>query len=170
MMSRAFQLTGIMAGCCLAMGSMVGCGSGQALAAADQHGELVSADEPLGVLFKPGRPAAGEGLEESLAEPQAFYFDVLQRNTQILAKYRGAVFRVIGNADSRECVGEECRALSLRRAEVVDRWLRLHGVPADSLAPPVGFGAERPRSDNDSDEGRSNNRNAFLELEKIGSD
>lgn len=170
---RYSRRAGIMIGCGFLIavaGSLLGCGGARTIAAEHRTDASLSADEPLGVLFKPGRPVAGESLEEALAEPQAFYLDVLQRNTRILANYDKAVFRVVGNTDDRECAGEACRALSLRRSTIVDQWLRAHGVPAHALAPPIGFGADRPRADNDSEDGRSNNRNAFLELEKIVSD
>lgn len=75
---------------------------------------------------------------------------ILQENSKIQA------VSVQGHTDSK---GGEAynKQLSRRRAQAVVAWLVRHGIDKDRLKA-EGFGAERPKDTNSTDEGRANNR------------
>lgn len=74
-------------------------------------------------------------------------------------------FEIRAYTDDRECTGQECEALSLRRAAVVRAWLLEHGAPAPSLKPLKAFGATQPLADNALENGRRINRRVEFGVE-----
>ena len=84
--------------------------------------------------FKPGEPAVGTGLVESLDGPSAVAAleDGLNGLRALLAypEYR---IEVSGFADSGECLGAACEELSRRRARDTFYWLIERGVPRERL-------------------------------------
>ena len=117
------------------------------------------------VEFQPGRPLSGESFEDAAKAPSAVQVRLLEGNVAFL---KGASANlgaeVIGSTDNHECIGAECRKLSLRRAECVYKWLLDHGTPASKLKGPKGDGADYPIGDNNTEEGRQGNRRVQFEF------
>jgi outer membrane protein OmpA-like peptidoglycan-associated protein len=85
----------------------------------------------------------------------------------VMDKLKGAdvqAIRVDGHTDS---VGSDAynQGLSERRAASVVDYLVGHGVPADKLTS-QGFGESRPMVDNDTDEGRAQNRRVEIMVDR----
>lgn len=134
------------------------------MVAAFAPGTLASGLEPKSLFFKPGMPRDGSTLTESLSEP-AHGLAGLQTNLALLRAMdlaaAGYLFQVTGDADSNECSGTECEALSLRRAQLVHRWLVNHGADPAVLIQPKGYGTSRPVA---GPEDPQNNRRAQFDM------
>ncbi|MBX9402510.1 OmpA family protein [Lysobacter sp. BMK333-48F3] len=136
-------------------------GEGQAMGGARN---IVFSDpvDFIGVNFKTARPRQGEDFSVALLSSSADR-EALKQDLHLLGKMPSDIpLRVVGFTDSRECAGEECRELSLRRAKAITDWLIGMGIPSSRLAAPQGFGAERPIDDNGTEKGRARNRRAYV--------
>ena len=58
---------------------------------------------------------------------------------------------------------ESNQALSQQRADVVSQYLTNAGIDASRVTA-VGYGQEKPRDTNDTDEGRANNRRTEIKI------
>jgi OmpA-OmpF porin, OOP family len=77
---------------------------------------------------------------------------------------RGYVLEVSGYADATGSV-ERNRALSQRRADAVIRYLvENHNIPLRRIITPYGFGETNPVAENDSRDGRAQNRRVEVKL------
>jgi len=77
---------------------------------------------------------------------------------------KGYVLEVSGYADSRGSVNLN-RALSQRRADAVIRYLvESHNVPLRRIVTPFGYGEMNPVAENDTREGREQNRRVEIKL------
>jgi OOP family OmpA-OmpF porin len=118
----------------------------------------------IGINFKPGRPAEGENLTESLTDDGSR--EALSHDLVLLTSFPAKIpLRVVGYTDSKECTGVECIYLSRRRASALHAWFVAHGVPASRFTAPIGFGAARPIRDNATEEGRAMNRRGYISYE-----
>jgi len=117
----------------------------------------------------PGEPGPGSAGTEPSGEPLEFlfdkeseavnpaYFGTVERLARQLQEHPGATAVLEGHADSRGSA-EYNQKLSLRRAEAVAKLLaERHGVEASRVRA-VGLGEERPLAENDTMEGRAQNR------------
>lgn len=87
-------------------------------------------------------------------KPQSY--STLKSIKDILQKDPGLKFRIEGHTDNQGNPGIN-QPLSERRAEAVKAWLAANGIVADRLTS-QGFGDTKPLSNNDTPEGRANNR------------
>jgi len=118
-----------------------------------------------GVNFKQSRPLVGNNLEMAVAEPAADSIAILRQAANALNHYRPKMrLKVVGFTDDKECKGDGCVQLSLRRAKYVRDWLIKHGVAADQLLGPEGHGMVDPIDDNETEQGRARNRRTELQL------
>lgn len=85
----------------------------------------------------------------------------------VLKESEGQSFVVEGHTDSRGSA-EMNQELSQRRAQVVRDYLVEQGVTADRIRA-VGFGKLRPVADNDTAEGRANNRRVEIVVQRLPS-
>jgi outer membrane protein OmpA-like peptidoglycan-associated protein len=77
---------------------------------------------------------------------------------------KGYVLEVSGFADSRGSINLN-RALSTRRADAVIRYLvENHNIPLRRIVTPYGYGELNPVAENDSREGRAQNRRVEIKL------
>jgi|GEM_PF-58896 Outer membrane protein and related peptidoglycan-associated (lipo)proteins len=77
---------------------------------------------------------------------------------------KGYVLEISGFADSRGSVNLN-RQLSQRRADAVIRYLiENHNIPLRRIVTPYGYGESNPVADNDSREGRAQNRRVEIKL------
>jgi hypothetical protein len=112
-----------------------------------------------GIFFNEKMPGKNGNLSTSLLN-----YDV---SLQILKNDVGAInsldskhfIKIIGSTDDRECSGDECLALSLRRAQLIYQWMIDHGVPRGRFLPPEGHGNDEPIDNNKLAQGRARNRN-----------
>jgi len=128
----------------------------------------------------PGTPAGAEvdargcSLEQGLNDLPPVYFDtdkatirpesldVLRDVADRLDDRSNVRVRVIGHTDSRNTVAYNMD-LSQRRAEAVVSFLIEQGIQADRLVP-VGRGESEPVANNDTDQGRAENRRVEYEV------
>lgn len=119
-----------------------------------------------GVNFKPGQPTANGALFDALLGPRDQ--EALDNDLAILKKMPSETpLRVVGFTDSKECSETSCSGLSLRRAQALHDWLLSHGVSKSRLAAPYGFGSARPIGDNETEDGRAQNRRAYISYEDV---
>lgn len=77
---------------------------------------------------------------------------------------KGYVLEVSGFADARGSI-ERNRALSQRRADAVIRYLvENHSIPLRRIVTPYGYGETNPVADNESRDGRAQNRRVEIKL------
>lgn len=137
--------------------------SGASCALSADKPALVSA-ELSGVKFKSGHPLAGESFEDAAAEPVADQVKRLQIDVNAFKEVPILHAEVLGFTDNRECPALECSELSLRRAQIVYEWLIANGVPRINLKVPKGHGSSMPIGNNETDEGRSQNRRTEVNI------
>lgn len=117
------------------------------------------------VFFKEKKPSQTDDIKSSL-----FKYDVsiaaLKNDVGAINSFvtKGYSVRVVGFTDNQECSGLECKTLSLRRAELIYRWMLENGVPKNRLLSPEGRGSGEPVADNAIPEGRARNRTVGFEL------
>ncbi|MCE2422982.1 MAG: OmpA family protein [Gemmatimonadetes bacterium] len=105
-----------------------------------------------GINFESGVAEVGEGAEAILAKAR-----------QVIATFPNASVRVEGHTDATGGADAN-RVLSQRRAAAVrEHLLRRLPIPA-SMMSAAGFGADRPISTNDTEEGRALNRRIEIVL------
>lgn len=137
-------------------GSISGCASQGKPAAEPPNASF----EFKGVKFKSGEPAPGGSLNESLQPPNSEQFRALQYDADVLKRVPVFRMEVVGFADNRECTDQACYDLSMRRAVLVHDWLVDHGVLPRCLGAPRGLGSEIFIDDNQTEDGRQQNRRA----------
>jgi outer membrane protein OmpA-like peptidoglycan-associated protein len=77
---------------------------------------------------------------------------------------RGYVIEITGHADATGNIGRN-RILSQQRADAVVRYLQEnHDIPLRRIVTPFGYGAMRPIADNNSPEGRRQNRRVEVKI------
>lgn len=84
---------------------------------------------------------------------------------QVVGKLRnnpGLQIEVAGHTDSTGKAADNAR-LSQQRAEAVKRYMVGAGIDRDGVSA-RGYGQERPVADNDTDEGRAENRRVELQI------
>lgn len=132
----------------------------------DQKSEksLLSA-EFLGVKFRSGRPFAGESFQDAMEDLGEEQERRLKIDAEGLRRIPGVRVEIIGFTDDRECSSRKrCRMISLRRAKLVYDWFVAHGVPADKLKEPEGYGSEMAIDSNETEEGRQQNRRVEVNM------
>lgn len=125
---------------------------------------LHSGLEMTAVEIKSGHPKGSESLESILGDPKEYFLSALKRDAKIIKDYSRVKFEVLGFTDDIECIDNQCRDLSIRRARLVYDWLISNGIAPASLKPPVGHGSEMPIADNGTDEGREKNRRVEINV------
>lgn len=130
---------------------------------ANTYPALASA-EFLGVKFKSGHPPIGESFLNAAKPPGINQEDRLKIDADGLKTIPGARVEILGFTDGRECSGQECYELSLRRAKIVYDWFISHGVPKESLKEPEGHGSEMAIYGNETEEGRQQNRRTEVNM------
>lgn len=106
--------------------------------------------EPL-KLPAPVKFASGTAKLADESEPTLKYvLEYLAKSPEVQA------LRIEGHTDSRG-IASRNQKLSEERATAVARWLVDHGVDCKRVVP-MGFGDSEPVADNDSEEGRAQNR------------
>jgi OmpA family len=111
-----------------------------------------------GIFFNENMPLKNSDLRTSLVS-----YNV---SLQMLKNDLGAInsldsthfIKIIGRTDDRECNGDECMRLSLRRAQMVYQWMIDNGVPRSRFLPPEGLGSGSPLDNNGTSQGRARNR------------
>lgn len=117
------------------------------------------------VYFQAGLPKEGGDLSSSTVMFNDYTVPVLKANTStFLSMKSNAKVKIVGFTDNKECRGEACKALSLRRAQLVNGWLLSNGFPADKLLAPEGHGSEQPAASNVKSEGRQQNRRVEFQV------
>ncbi|QWP77773.1 OmpA family protein [Lysobacter sp. K5869] len=138
---------------------------------ADRTQVFINADDFHGIHFESGEPRIDEPLLPASAPLPKLSEAALRHDLAMIPTVPADErLRVVGYTDTEECGGEACVRLSLRRAELMHRWLIDHGIPPARLNPPKGFGAARPIGDNASAEGRAKNRRAHIAYESETTD
>lgn len=122
-----------------------------------------SGPEVLAITFKEGRPREGDGLLESVSDAR-FTEHALSRDLEIISRFPQLTFQVSGTTDNKECAPEACHDLSVSRARLVNNWLLSHGIQSSALKQPIGRGDQAPLTDNASEDARSANRRAVIDL------
>jgi OmpA-OmpF porin, OOP family len=117
------------------------------------------------VCFKPGLPKFGGNFDNSAFEADKYAIATLTANASTFLKMKTDLkVRIVGFTDDRECAGNACYALSLRRAVVVQTWLIAHGFPLARLLNPEGHGSNDPIDTNSTENGRLRNRRAEFQI------
>lgn len=138
----------------------------------DNDGVLNSVDKcpdtPAGEAVGPdGCPIAviidlrGVNFAFDKAELTAESITILDQAVDALTRYPALKVEVAGHTDS---IGTEAynQGLSERRARVVYDYLTGHGISADRLSGPTGYGETRPIDSNATADGRARNRRTEL--------
>lgn len=105
--------------------------------------DMQSGPEAARILFKAGKPSAGESLSSAVSDLVSAE-DALQRDRKIILSNDAIRYAVVGFTDGSECKASDCVSLSFRRAKLVNDWLIAHGVPQKSLKNPEAKGNEIP--------------------------
>lgn len=143
---------------------LIGCGGPAGHSGTPQPSWKNASDvELLGVLFKEGRPRAGDSLLESVVDADISRF-ALEHDARIIKRVPQLRFYVVGASDPEECGGEGCNALSRRRARLVHEWLLGNGILSSAMETPVGVGSSRPLTDNSTEAARTVNRRAYIDF------
>ncbi|TAA28066.1 MULTISPECIES: OmpA family protein [Pseudoxanthomonas] len=154
---------------CLAVAAISACASSSHLestATVSKEGYFADPGDFWGVNFKTGQPASGKALLEAVAGPRDQ--EALENDLALLKRMPPDVpLRVLGFTDSEECSGLSCSELSLRRAQALQDWLLNHGVSKSRLSAPKGLGSARPISSNETEDGRAQNRRAYISYEDV---
>lgn len=154
---------------CLAVVAISSCASSSPVEPAvndDKQAYFAEPGDFWGINFKPGQPTADGALADALSGQRDQ--EALDNDLVILKKMPSETpLRVVGFTDSKECSEASCSDLSLRRAQAVHDWLLSHGVSKSRLAAPYGFGSARPIGDNETEDGRAQNRRAYISYEDV---
>ena len=154
---------------CVAVATISACASSSPVESAagdSKQGYFADPSDFWGVNFKPGQPASGKTLLEAVDGPRDQ--EAMENDLALLKRMPPEVpLRVLGFTDSKECSGLACSELSLQRAQVVHDWLLSHGVSKSRLSAPRGLGSTRPVGDNKTEDGRAQNRRAYISYEDV---
>ncbi|MDC8014665.1 OmpA family protein [Tahibacter soli] len=130
-----------------------------------EYPETMSASaEFKGAKFSSYRPSVGDSLQESLAPSVVENLGALKDDSEFLKSNPSFRVEIVGFTDDRECIAQDCDALSLRRAKIVYDWFLSQGVMTHSLKPPEGLGNRMAIGDNNTEEGRQRNRRVEVNL------
>ena len=117
------------------------------------------------VYFKEGLPSTGGDLSMSSVMFNDYVVPTLTANSSTFLSIKSNTkVKIVGFTDDQECQGDACKALSLRRAQLVNTWLLAHGFPADRLLTPEGHGSGEPIDTNATADGRQRNRRAEFQI------
>lgn len=117
------------------------------------------------VFFNEKKPSLKDDIGMSLAE-RGDSLTVLKNDVAAINSLKnGYSIKIVGSTDNKECSNSECEKLSLRRAQMIYRWMLANGVPQDRLLPPEGRGANDPVASNAEPDGRARNR--YVEFQVI---
>lgn len=119
-----------------------------------------------GVNFKFDRPRKGEtDISGALAAPSSDSIAILDQAIDTLQRYPQVHVTVAGYTDS---VGTDAynQKLSERRARIVYDYLTGHGIDASRLDGPIGHGENDPIGDNQTKDGRAQNRRTELQVQQ----
>jgi len=154
---------------CLIVATISSCASPSVVKPTVKDGKQGYFAEPgdfWGVNFKSGLPTSDDSLSAALSGSRDQ--EALENDLAILKKMPPETpLRVVGFTDSKECSATSCSELSLRRAQAVHDWLLNHGVSKSRLSAPYGFGSARPVGDNETVDGRAQNRRAYISYEDV---
>lgn len=129
----------------------------------DRAGYSVNPADFAGYHFNPGKPALGDSLEDSLSEGSSRVQYAVENDLRPLKVMpREIPLKVLGFTDSKECADLECLELSQRRAQLLHDWLIRKGAPESRLGKPEGRGSSWPVDNNETDDGRTRNRRAYI--------
>lgn len=119
------------------------------------------------VYFNEGLPAKGGNLDSSLVDSNES-LQVLKNDVDAIKSLKPPhQIKIVGHTDSRECDGNACEELSLRRAQLVFNWMVANGVPTSMLLTPEGHGSQEPVANNAIPAGRAKNR--YVEFQVVPS-
>ncbi|MGN7919468.1 OmpA family protein [Lysobacter antibioticus] len=154
---------------CLAVATLSACASSspvESTATDSKQGYFADPGDFWGVNFKPGQPASDKTLLEAVAGPRDQ--EALGNDLALLKRMPPEIpLRVLGFTDSEECSELPCSELSLRRAQALHDWLLSHGISKSRLSAPKGLGSARPIGDNETEDGRAQNRRAYISYEDV---
>jgi len=125
-------------------------------------GEAVGPDGcPIAVIID----LRGVNFEFDKATLTTDSISILDQAVDVLTRYPTMKVEVAGHTDA---VGTDAynQGLSERRARVVYEYLGGHGIAADRLSGPNGYGESRPIDSNQTSEGRARNRRTELVKQK----
>ncbi|WP_158545013.1 OmpA family protein [Dyella monticola] len=118
-----------------------------------------------GIFFKEGLPSVGGDLAGSTVMFDDYAVPVLKDDSAAFLNLKSnAKVKIVGFTDNQECQRDICKALSLRRAQLVNAWLLAHDFPADRLLAPEGHGSSDPIDTNATADGRQRNRRAEFQI------
>lgn len=93
--------------------------------------------------FEQGQPQAGQ-KSGSFSSSQVAKPGALMEISDTLVRLPKLKVSIVGNADSSECAGDECMALSERRANAIYTWLVASGVSKSQISESIGVGTTQP--------------------------
>ncbi|HEY5802292.1 MAG TPA: OmpA family protein [Lysobacter sp.] len=146
--------------------ALLGCsGMNSEAAASEMQAEpALASSEFLAVRFKSGHPSVGERFLDAVESPSEVQESRLKIDAGGLRTIPGVRVEIVGFTDDRECSGQECYELSLRRAKSVYDWFLSHGIQKENMKEPEGRGSEMAIQGNETEEGRRRNRRTEVNL------
>jgi outer membrane protein OmpA-like peptidoglycan-associated protein len=108
------------------------------------------------VRFPDGQPIATGNFE-----PSPELLTSINGALEIFNSFPKLKVNVVGHTDSKECAGNACADLGLRRAHYVYDWLDVHGVDRTQLGTVVSAGSDVPVLSDDSEDRRLSRRVSF---------
>lgn len=110
------------------------------------------------VYFNEKMPSSKDPINTSLHEYND-YLKVLKNNVAAINSLKNSYhIKIIVSTDNHECSASECEKLSLRRAQMLYKWMLANGVSQSRLLPPEGRGSNDPVANNAEPDGRARNR------------
>lgn len=111
-----------------------------------------------GIFFNQNMPAKDSDLRSSLVSYDVS-LQMLKNDLDAINSLDAKHFiKIVGRTDDRECNGDECVRLSLRRAQLVYQSMIDNGVPRSRFLPPEGLGSGSSLDNNGTSKGRARNR------------
>ena len=121
-------------------------------------GYSVDFEQGAVIHFKAAMPATGDNFRKSITSTGDFVPEQLDTILALVYHNPTLLIEVRGFTDDHECVGDECAALSERRAKMVYDLLMDKRFPPEKVAKVTGVGATMPVDDNSTEDGRWTNR------------
>jgi hypothetical protein len=115
-----------------------------------------------GVYFNEGMPTQNSDLSVSLVAYDVSA-KILKNDLEAINAFdRRHFIKIIGRTDDRECKENECKDMSLRRAQMIYQWMISNGASRSRFLPAEGHGSDDPVDNNDLARGRARNRSVEL--------
>ncbi len=108
------------------------------------------------VRFPEGLPVATGNFE-----PSPELLTSINGALEIFNSFPKLKVNVVGHTDSKECAGNACAELGLRRAHYVYDWLDVHGVDRTQLGTVVSVGSNAPILSDGNEDRRLSRRVSF---------